>query len=86
MSILFVFVLPAANSLSSGEVEAIIISSSILLVGVVVIMIILSIFGFVFKKQQLRSISSVHTSSAGTGQQTSMFYCAQSDEVNFYAE
>ena len=79
------FVLSATNSLSR-EVEAIAISCSLILVGTVIIVIILSILGFIFwRKQMLRSattISSVHTSSADTGQQTSMFHYAHTDEVN----
>ena len=85
MHILFVFMLSATNSLSSGEVEAIIICFSVFLVGVVIIVIILSIFGFMFKKKQLQSvhtITSVHTSSADTRQQMSTFHCGQNDEVN----
>ena len=85
MHILFVFMLSATNSLSSGEVEAIIICCSVFLVGVVIIVIILSIFRLVFKKKQLQSvhtITSAHTSSADTRQQTSTFHCAQNDEVN----
>ena len=85
MHILFVFFLSATNSLSSGEVEAIIICCSIFLVGVVIIVIILPIFGFMFKKKQLQSvqtIGSAYASSADTRQQTSTFHCAQNDEVN----
>ena len=77
---LFVFMLSATNSLSNGEVEAIIICCSVFLVGIVIIVIILSIFGFMFKKKRLQSvqtISSAHTSSADIRQQTSMFHCAQ---------
>jgi hypothetical protein len=83
-----VFVVSVTNSLSGGEVEAIIISCSVILVGVVIIVIMLSIFGFLLKKKQLhvptvRMISSAHTSSTDAKQQTSTFHCVQSDEVNF---
>ena len=73
------------NSLSSGEVEAIVISCSVILVGIVIVAIILSACGFMFKRKQLQSvttISSVHTSRADAQQQTSMSHHAQNDEVN----
>lgn len=73
----------ATNSLSSGEVEAIAISCSVILVVVVIIVITLSACGFMFKRKQLLrsvTISSVHTSSADTGQQTSMSHAQ--NEVN----
>lgn len=79
--------LSATNSLSGGEVEAIIICCSVILVGVVIIVIVLSICGFMFKKKQLhvppvQAISSAHTSTTDTRQQTSTFHYAQTDEVN----
>jgi hypothetical protein len=52
---------------------------------ITVIIVLFSIFGFIIKKKQLQSvrvISSVHTSSTDTKQQTSTFHCAQNDEVN----
>lgn len=79
---MFVF---SANALSSGEV---IIYCSAISVGIVIIMtiVLLSIiFGFVFNKHQQRSvqtISSEHISTTDTKQKTSMFHCAQDDEVN----
>ena len=77
--------LSVTNSLSGGEVEAIIICCSVTLVGVMIIVIVLSICGFLFKKKRLhlppmQTISSEHTSSTNTRQQT--FHCAQTDEVN----
>ena len=77
----------ATNSLSSGEVEAIVISCSVILVGVVIIVIMLSAFGLMFRRKQLQSIttiSSTHTSSTDTRQQTIMSQHAQNDEVNNY--
>ena len=77
MLILFVFVLSATKSLSSGEVEAIIICCSLFLVGVIIIVIILSIFGFMFKKKQLHAVQTLTSAQADKRQQT-----FQSDEVN----
>ena len=78
--------LSVTNSLSGGEVEAIIICCSVILVGVMIIMIVLSICGFLFKKKRLhlppvQTISNEHTSSTNTRQQTT-FHCTQTDEVN----
>ena len=87
--ILFVFMFSATNSLSSGEVETIIICCSVFLVGFIIIVIILSIFGFVFKKKRLQAVQTLnnaHISSAHIRQETEpMFHCAQNKEVN-YAE
>ena len=77
MLILFVFVLSATKSLSSGEVEAIIICCSLFLVGVIIIVIILSIFGFMFKKKRLHAVQTLTSAQADKRQQT-----FQSDEVN----
>ena len=81
--ILFVFVLSATKSLSSGEVEAIIICCSLFVVGVLIIVIILSIFGFVFKKKQLQVVQTLNRIHADKRQQArTTFHCAQNDEVN----
>ena len=78
----------SAKSLSRGEI--IMICCSAILVGIVIIMMIIlsfSIFGFIlFKKNQQRpvqTISTEYTSTTDTKQQTSIFHCAQDDEVNF---
>ena len=83
--IMFAFVLSATKSLSSGEVEAIIICCSLFVVGVLIIVIILSIFGFVFKKKQLQAVQTLNSTCADKRQQPrSTFHCAQNDEVNSY--
>ena len=54
----------ATKSLSSSELEAIIICSSLFVVGVLIITTILSVFGFVFKKKQFQAVqvlNSAHT-------------------------
>ena len=81
MLILFVFVLSATKSLSSGEVEAIIICCSLFLVGVMITVIIsLSIFGFMFKKKRLQVVQTLNSAHADKRQQTMSTF--QSDKVN----
>ena len=80
MHILFVFVLSATKSLSSGEVETIIICCSVFLVGVMITVIVLSIFGFMFKKRQLQAVQTLTSTHADRTQQSMSTF--QSDEVN----